>query len=637
MYQSLDLSSGAPVAVKILAPELLDHPYFLERFQRECSAVRSVDSGVPKVFDLGHEDEIGPYLVMELLEGRTLADYLRDTGALSLGESVQITREIVTTLEAVHAAGVVHRDLKPANVFLVGEKPPWSVKVLDFGVARFWELSRDTVLTFPGSVVGTPRYMPPEQATDASQAEPRCDLYAAGAILYSCLSGLPPYHEHSGAEVAVAVLAGPPKSLSELAPQVPGALAWVAERAMAREPSDRFQDARAMREALDAAVQRVADAWADGYAEGRFGQRERFAARSARGARSGRFRRPGRWWRRRTSLQAPAAKPRARPLTSSALRPPCGPPLRRVPPVPPVCRGPTRPRPARSPRALWEGLPVLAAPVAGPMPGPGAANDPAFAMPPAFGSPPNAPTPAFGPGSNHALPLPPVASSAGTTSVGGGTTSRGLRPRRRLWLWLGLLAAAFAVFASVVLAIVWSLASEDGGGMAELPDPLPPFAVPFGVSGRPRCRSGLCAAGGGRPAGLHDASGRGGSARASLGRTGRSPPWAARLHRKWPRKRRLVRGRRPWVRPPRSTGPLQRDYLDVLERAPPKRRRACTSSRRPPRAHGCHRRAHPRGAPSVAQWRQAAAASYRAATAAGALPVRKADVRRGDRTRLRLP
>ena len=266
VYRAVEESTGAVFAVKLLAPELLDHAYFLERFQRECSAASSVGTpGVPKVFDMGHEDEVGPFLVMEFLEGRTLAEHLKDRGPLSLGESVQIVREIVNTLEAVHGAGVVHRDLKPANVFLAGSRLPWTVKVLDFGVARFWEINNDTVLTFPGSVVGTPRFMPPEQAADASRANPRCDIYAAGAILYSCLSGLPPYHDQSGASVAAALLAGPPKPLSEIAPQVAGAVAWVAERAMAREPGDRFETAGAMSKALDAAVQQVADAWADGY------------------------------------------------------------------------------------------------------------------------------------------------------------------------------------------------------------------------------------------------------------------------------------------------------------------------------------------------------------------------------------
>ena len=595
VYRAVEASTGAAFAVKLLAPELLEHAYFLERFQRECSAASSVGTpGVPKVFDMGHADDVGPFLVMELLEGRTLAEHLKQHGPLSLGESVQITREIVNTLEAVHGAGVVHRDLKPANVFLAGEGLPWIVKVLDFGVARFWELSSDTVLTFPGSVVGTPRFMPPEQAADASRANPRCDIYAAGAILYSCLSGLPPYHDESGASVAAALLAGPPKALSEVAPQVAGAVAWVAERAMAREPSDRFETAGAMSKALDAALQQVADAWADGY--------------GAQGSGQGL---PGeRTWSEEWSLQA------TREVVAPSEQSPDQPPSEQSEAELERAETTVRPNSSSPPGPMSDPLSGAGTtPIAESPDRPAA--EPAFVMPPAFGSPPGGPTPAFGPGSGHPAPSPPPPSNAGGL-VGSGPAPKPRKSRR--WLLLGVLLVGLATVLGVMGAGVWWYFSEgDDGGTAALPDPLPPFAVPVGISGRPDADRGFARLASGDRAvcstlrGVVVPPGRLSEIQADL-RLGQLDCVASGLGDSV-----STSDGAALADVAAQYTDLQRSYLEVIERAPPKAG-PCVHVRLAElqlRMAVIAERAQS-GAATVEQWTQAASASYRAARAVGA-------------------
>lgn len=254
VYSARDEAQGSEVAVKVLDPQLAEHPYFLQRFEREAKAAGKVAGGrVPRILDSGHDASSGPFLVMELLQGRTLATHLKSVGPLSFEESLRIVDDILEILVAVHEGGIVHRDLKPANVFLEGTGSPWDVRVIDFGVARFFELNRDTLLTLPGSVVGTPRYMPPEQAKDSSRVDPRCDVYAAGALLYSCLAGVPPYHDRVGVDITVALLTGPPTAIDQLVPQLPEAIVALVSRSMAREVGERFSSAREMRDALGAA------------------------------------------------------------------------------------------------------------------------------------------------------------------------------------------------------------------------------------------------------------------------------------------------------------------------------------------------------------------------------------------------
>ena len=223
-----------------------------ERLLREARAAASVSHpNVCQLFDIGDE-EGRPFLVMELLEGESLAERLR-RGALPLPEATQTALSILTALEALHGRGFIHRDLKPSNVFLTSH----SVKLLDFGLVREAHsvtISADSTtlkpggggdspLTAAGMLVGTPRYMAPEQLLGA-QVDARADLFAAGTLLYEMISGQPPFTEENAMRLFHAIV-------YENAPNLAGSAAIVAvnriiQRAMAKAPADRYESAAAM-------------------------------------------------------------------------------------------------------------------------------------------------------------------------------------------------------------------------------------------------------------------------------------------------------------------------------------------------------------------------------------------------------
>lgn len=241
VYEVLDESLGRHVAVKtIREPD----PSARKRFRREARAAASVNHpNVCQLFEIG-EDGGRLFIAMELLSGSTLADRLRD-GALPPGEVVTIGGDVLAALASLHAAGVVHRDLKPSNVFLT----PHGVKLLDFGLARplptelTQTLDQGTELTRPGAVVGTPRYMAPEQIR-GQEVDERTDLFAAGALLYEALAGRPAFVGTTVVEVLSATLHESPPALTGSPAVV--ALDRVLRRALAKNPADRFPSASEM-------------------------------------------------------------------------------------------------------------------------------------------------------------------------------------------------------------------------------------------------------------------------------------------------------------------------------------------------------------------------------------------------------
>jgi len=221
-----------------------------ERFFREARAAASLSHpNVCQLFDIG--DESGrPFLVMELLDGEPLAERVR-RGALPLNDAVQITLSILTALDALHARGFIHRDLKPSNVFMTAS----GVKLLDFGLARELQPSilepndttlrqgEKTPLTLSGMIIGTPRYMAPEQLL-GSPADGRTDLFAVGAVLYEMLTGSAPFTDENVMKLYHAIC-------YEAAPNLAGsaaiaALNRIVHRAMSKRPEDRYQTAGAM-------------------------------------------------------------------------------------------------------------------------------------------------------------------------------------------------------------------------------------------------------------------------------------------------------------------------------------------------------------------------------------------------------
>lgn len=192
VYRATRLADGRPFAVKILTDAR--RRGLLERFRREARALRRIcHPNVVAVFDSGTTPDGRPYLMMELLTGRTLAKVLEEAGSLSGTRIKALAMEIVSGLAAAHDRGLVHRDLKPSNLMLVPGSHGERVKILDFGVVRTREAGAATALTKSEVLLGTPRYMSPEQVMNPNQAGPSTDLYALGVILYELLVGRAPF------------------------------------------------------------------------------------------------------------------------------------------------------------------------------------------------------------------------------------------------------------------------------------------------------------------------------------------------------------------------------------------------------------------------------------------------------------
>ena len=254
--------NGARGAIKILHPEYARRQDVRERFIREGYAANRVNhSGVVKVLDddiiEGGPDDGGAFLVMELLEGASIEDRLEHGPPISEPELLAILRAVLDVLEVAHKAGVVHRDLKPENIFLARDpdKPeaPPRIKILDFGLARIAE--RGGGKTVVGLAIGTPSYMPPEQATGrVLEIDGRSDLFALGASCFRVLAGRT-VHPAEGAYAICALMATEPApKLRSVAPHVSAGTAAVIDRALAFERDERWADAASMRAAVDEAI-----------------------------------------------------------------------------------------------------------------------------------------------------------------------------------------------------------------------------------------------------------------------------------------------------------------------------------------------------------------------------------------------
>ena len=245
VYAAVQHSIGRRVAIKVVHPELTCKRSIARRFLRECFLASRLHSPyIAAVHDSGQTDSGLLYMVMELIDGHTLGDELRHSGALSPGRAVQIAVGICRALETAHAAGVVHRDLKPANIMLGGRGDEDSVVVLDFGLARSFLSSADKV-TEAGTLIGTSRYIAPELIRGEPPA-PTSDLYSLGAVLYTMLAGRAPFVGDEVAVLRCQVLTPAPR----LEAPVPAALADVVARLLDKRPEHRFATAGEVREAL---------------------------------------------------------------------------------------------------------------------------------------------------------------------------------------------------------------------------------------------------------------------------------------------------------------------------------------------------------------------------------------------------
>ncbi|MGV4988606.1 protein kinase domain-containing protein [Streptomyces sp. NRAIS4] len=248
VHRGVDQRLRRTVAVKLLSSALAHDPQSRARFRREAHAVAALNHpAVATIHDVGeepHPDGPRPYLVMEYVQGATLAEVLRD-GPLPVADAVNAACAVLDALRHSHECGIVHRDIKPSNIMLTG---PDTVKVLDFGIAKaFTETA--TRITGSGAAIGTPAYLSPEQI-NGSEIDHRADLYAMGCLLHELLTGQPPFRGESPFAVMHQHLFAAPEPVSRLRPQIPPAVEAVVLRALGKDPKERFADAGQMRAAL---------------------------------------------------------------------------------------------------------------------------------------------------------------------------------------------------------------------------------------------------------------------------------------------------------------------------------------------------------------------------------------------------
>jgi eukaryotic-like serine/threonine-protein kinase len=246
--------AGERVALKVLHTALMTKPDVAFRFRREAELIDAVKSEhVPRLYARGRDAKGRPFMVLELIEGSELGEVIGDHGRIPLLPALEIAIQICRALVAAHAAGVVHRDLKPGNIIVDGDLSAPRVKVLDFSVSK----SEDLQFTATGTIIGTPSYMPPEQAR-GEEIGPGVDIYAVGAILYDMLCGRPPYEGSEPGQVLAMLLTQPPPSPRSLAPLMPESVEQLILKAIARDKKQRFPIVEALLEALESQYREMA-------------------------------------------------------------------------------------------------------------------------------------------------------------------------------------------------------------------------------------------------------------------------------------------------------------------------------------------------------------------------------------------
>jgi len=251
VWAALDGKLRREVAVKLVTERIADSERALARFEREAMAVARLRSPhIAQVYDYGVEDG-SPYIIMELLEGQDLKVKLGREGSLDIVETAKIVVQACKALHTAHNAGVVHRDLKPANIFLSVEGEEEVSKIFDFGVAKALnDLADDTETTAEGVLLGTPKYMSPEQAHGAREVDHRTDLWAMAVIAYACLTGRLPFEGTGTGQILVKVCTETPPLPSDLHDGVPIIVDEFFEKALSKNPDARFQDAKSFAQAF---------------------------------------------------------------------------------------------------------------------------------------------------------------------------------------------------------------------------------------------------------------------------------------------------------------------------------------------------------------------------------------------------
>lgn len=252
VYRALDMQTAAYVAVKILRSSVAGDPSIKQRFAREGEVqARLRHNNVAALLATGVTTTEQPYLVVELLRGKTLRNVVKEEGRVGSRRAASYAWQILQGLEAVHQAGVLHRDLKPANIMLEPSPGPVErVVLIDFGFAS---VEGSAKLTQQGTVVGSLRYIAPERLR-GEPIDHRSDQYGVGVILYELLMGAPPFEQVDDFELVEAHLNHEPPAMDD---GVPPALEAVVRKALAKDPDERFESAAAMAAAIEAAARTI--------------------------------------------------------------------------------------------------------------------------------------------------------------------------------------------------------------------------------------------------------------------------------------------------------------------------------------------------------------------------------------------
>jgi serine/threonine-protein kinase len=240
------------VAIKVLHSTVAQDQAAVQRFEREAQAAGRIgNQHIVEVLDLGNLPDGDRYMVMEFLEGESLAERIKTRGRLPAAEVCNIALGMLEGLAAAHDVGIIHRDLKPDNVFLIrrGGQVDF-VKLVDFGISKFNVVGGEFSMTRTGAVMGTPYYMSPEQAKGTRDIDHRVDLYAAGVILYEAVSGQVPFDAETFNELLFKIVLEDAPPIAKIVPELDAGFAQIVDKARSKDPALRYQTARDFQQAL---------------------------------------------------------------------------------------------------------------------------------------------------------------------------------------------------------------------------------------------------------------------------------------------------------------------------------------------------------------------------------------------------